>query len=144
MDATEQYEKWKMQYPLCFERTGSCMDFGLQCGSGWFPLLGRLLAKIEAHLAEKYAAGFRDPDYGFRIDQIKEKFGTLRFYVGGGDDQIFQWIVDAEQESARTCELTGLSGTLHTKRGGFWLQTLCPEKAAEYDYEPYKVDESFT
>jgi len=144
MDATEQYEKWKMQYPLCFERTGSCMDFGLQCGSGWFPLLGRLLAKIEAHLAEKYAAGFRDPDYGFRIDQIKEKFGTLRFYVGGGDDQIFQWIVDAERESARTCELTGLSGTLHTKRGGFWLQTLCPEKAAEYDYEPYKVDESFT
>ena len=144
MDATEQYEKWKMQYPLCFERTGSCMDFGLQCGSGWFPLLGRLLSKNEAHLAEKYAAGFRDPDYGFRIDQIKEKFGTLRFYVGGGDDQIFQWIVDAERESARTCELTGLSGTLHTKRGGFWLQTLCPEKAAEYDYEPYKVDESFT
>jgi len=142
MDATEQYEKWKMQYPLCFERTGSCMDFGLQCGSGWFPLLGRLLSKIEAHLAEKYAAGFHDPEYGFRIDQIKEKFGTLRFYVGGGDDQIFQWIVDAERESARTCELTGLSGTLHTKRGGFWLQTLCPEKAAEYDYEPYKDDES--
>lgn len=144
MDATEQYEKWKAQFPLCFEQTGSCMDFGLQCGSGWFPLLERLLVKIETHLAEKYAAGFRDPDYGFRIDQIKEKFGTLRFYVGGGDDEIFKMIVDAEKESAQICEMSGAPGTLHTRRGAFWLRTLSPEKAQEYDYEPYQHNESFT
>jgi len=142
MDATEQYEKWKTQFPLCFETHGCCMEFGIQCGSGWFPMLERLLAKIEAHLAEKYAAGFRDTEYSFRIDQIKEKFGTLRFYVGGGDDQIFQWILDAETESEATCELTGAPGTLHCRKGAFWLRTLSPEKALEYNYEPYQPSNS--
>lgn len=134
---TQQYEKWKAQFPLCFETQGCCMEYGLQCNNGWFPLLERLLTKIESHLAEKYAAGFRDTDYPFKIDQIKEKFGTLRFYVGGADDTIFQWIDSAEEESGRTCEITGASGALCCKRGAFWLRTLCPELAKSHGYDLY-------
>jgi len=140
MDATEQYEKWKAQFPLCFERTGSCMGFGVQHSSGWNPIIERLLTKIEAHLAAKYAAGFRDPDYGFQIDQIKEKFGTLRFYVCGADDQIFQWIVEAERETANTCEACGAPGSLHCRVGGYWLYTRCPQCATE-NMEPYKAED---
>jgi hypothetical protein len=138
-DAT--YEDWKKRFPLCFERTGTCMTFGIEHMGGWNAIVEELLGKIEAHLAEKYAAGFRDPDYGFQIDQIKEKFGTLRFYVCGADDQIFQWIVDAERKTATTCELCGSSGGLHCRKGAYWIRTLCPAHAEEYDYEPYRNED---
>ena len=132
------YENWKTRFPLCFERTGSCMEFGIQHSKGWNGIIERLLTKIEAHLAEKYAAGFRDPDYGFQIDQVKEKFGTLRFYVCGADDQIFQWIDEAERASTYTCEACGATDALlYTRTGGFWLYTRCPKCATE-NMEPYK------
>lgn len=135
------YEDWKTRFPLCFEREGCCMAFGIEHGGGWNTIVEELLQKIEAHLAEKYAAGFRDPDYGFQIDQIKEKFGTLRFYVSGADDQIFRWIVDAEEKTAKTCEVCGNSGGLHCRKGVFWVRTLCPAHAEEHDYEPYNTEQ---
>ena len=135
------YQDWKTRFPLCFERTGSCMEFGIQHHSGWNSIIERLLAKIEAHLAEKYAAGFRDPDYGFQIDQIKEKFGTLRFYVCGADDQIFQWIVEAERETAHTCEVCGATGSLHCRIGGYWVYTRCPQCADPAVMELYKAED---
>jgi hypothetical protein len=135
------YEEWKRKYPLCFERSGCCMAFGIEHRSGWNAIVEELLGKIEAYLAEKYAAGFRDPDYGFQIDQIKEKFGTLRFYVCGADDQIFKWIVDAEEQTAKTCEVCGSSGGLQCRKGVFWVHTLCPAHAEKYDYEPYNTEQ---
>ena len=140
-DQNTVYENWKTRFPLCFEREGCCMTFGLEFGSGWNGIVEELLGKIEAHLAEKYAAGFRDPDYGFQIDQIKEKFGTLRFYVSGADDSIFDFIADAGRKSAQTCELCGSSGGLHCRKGVFWLRTLCAEHAEAHDYEPYKSED---
>jgi len=135
------YEDWKKRFPLCFEREGCCMAFGIEHGGGWNTIVEELLQKIETQLAEKYAAGFRDPDYGFQIDQIKEKFGTLRFYVSGADDQIFRWIVDAEEKTAKTCEVCGNSGGLHCRKGVFWVRTLCPAHAEEHDYEPYNTEQ---
>ena len=140
-DQNNVYEDWKKRFPLCFEREGCCMTFGLEFNSGWNGIVEELLGKIEAHLTEKYAAGFRDPDYGFQIDQIKEKFGTLRFYVCGADDPIFNFILDAERKSAQTCELCGAPGSLHCRKGAFWLHTFCPAHAEEYDYEPYRNED---
>ncbi len=140
-DQDAVYEDWKTRFPLCFERKGCCMSFGIEHGSGWNGIIERLLQKIEAHLAEKYAAGFRDPDYGFQIDQMKEKYGTLRFYVMGADDQIFQWIDEAERASAYTCEKCGaVDALLYTRTGGFWLYTRCPQCADPAVMEPYKSE----
>ena len=135
------YEDWKKRFPLCFEREGCCMAFGIEHMGGWNTIVEELLQKIEAHLAEKYAAGFHDTDYRFAIDQIKEKFGTLRFYVSGADDQIFRWIVDAEEKTAKTCEVCGNSGGLHCRKGVFWVHTLCPTHAEEHGYEPYNTEQ---
>lgn len=144
------YENWKTRFPLCFERTGCCMTFGIDHGSGWNGIIERLLQKIEAHLAvaitAKYTAGFRDPDpdypdYGFQIDQIKEKFGTLRVYVSGADDQIFQWIDKAVQESTHTCETCGAGDALkYCHTGGYWLYTRCPQCADPAVMEPYNTE----
>lgn len=66
-------------------------------------------------------------------DQVKEKFGTLRFYYHGGDSKIDGMVRMAESMSACTCETCGAPGVL---RSGGWLQTLCDTHAG--DREPYK------
>lgn len=60
--------------------------------------------------------------------QVKEKFGTLRFYYEGGDEYIRGLVTMAEAMSAYTCEVCGAPGEA---RGGGWIQTLCDEHAAE-------------
>jgi hypothetical protein len=62
------------------------------------------------------------------VIQVKEKFGTLRFYINEGTDDIHRRIAKAEIESATICEATGKPGKLRTDIG--WHRTLCDE---EYD-----------
>ena len=60
------------------------------------------------------------------ISQIKEKFGTLRFYCSGdGGDEIGKLIEKAEQESGVTCEHCGTKEGVTTE--GSWIKTLCPK-----------------
>lgn len=61
-----------------------------------------------------------------KLIQVKEKFGTLRFYIGEGTSDIHKRIVKAEIESATICEVTGKPGKLRTDIG--WYRTLCDEE----------------
>lgn len=61
-------------------------------------------------------------------DQIKEKFGTLRFYYHGGDDKVDGMVQMAESMSAVTCEKCGKPGTTE---GPGWITTLCEEHRNE-------------
>lgn len=54
--------------------------------------------------------------------QVKEKFGGLRFYVNGADDEVRGMIDMAESMSYRLCEDCGTKGTL---RKGGWYRTMC-------------------
>jgi hypothetical protein len=83
----------------------------ISCGPGWYPIL----ARIEERLSEL------DPNY--EVNQIKEKFGTLRFYWEGDIPDGAAIVDGAEAESARTCELCRSAGHLRTRAG--WLKTLC-------------------
>lgn len=59
--------------------------------------------------------------------QVKEKFGTLRFYYDGQRSEYIRGLVAmAEAMSAVTCEVCGSPGTL---RGGRWRRTLCDRHA---------------
>lgn len=62
------------------------------------------------------------------VDQVKEKFGTLRFYYTGGDSKIDGMVRMAESMSAVTCEVCGKPGE---QRHGGWVKTLCDEHEAE-------------
>jgi hypothetical protein len=64
-----------------------------------------------------------------RVEQIKEKFGGLRFYYQGGDDVIDGMVRMAESWAGRTCETCGNKGE---RRGGGWIRTLCDEHESEY------------
>ena len=63
--------------------------------------------------------------------QVKEKYGTLRFYYDGGDEFINGVTTMAEYLSARTCESCGAPGKM---RKGGWIRTLCDEHAKEQNY----------
>lgn len=56
--------------------------------------------------------------------QVKEKYGGLRFYYGGGDDTIDAYVRFAEYLSERTCDVCGAPGK---QRDGGWIVTRCDE-----------------
>lgn len=57
------------------------------------------------------------------LDQVKEKFGTLRFYYTGGDDVIDGMVRMAESMSGCTCESCG--NTAERSSDGGWVRTMC-------------------
>ena len=64
-----------------------------------------------------------------RVEQIKEKFGGLRFYYSGGDDHIGGMVTMTEVWAGRTCETCG---NLGKRREGGWIRTLCDVHEAEH------------
>lgn len=91
-----------------------------ECGEGWRDLLERACVRIRA--AVQAGGG------SFKATQIKEKFGTLRFYWDGPLSPEAAARVDdaidlAEARSACTCETCGAPGRLFADRG--WLATAC-------------------
>jgi len=90
-------------------------------GKGWENIVKDLSIAIEAHLRELGAKPGQ-----VVVDQYKEKFGGLRFYVSASDPVIDKLIGDAEKLAYETCETCGKPGTV---RGGGWRMTLCDEHA---------------
>lgn len=63
------------------------------------------------------------------VDQVKEKFGGLRFYYHGGDDVVDGMVRMAESWAGHICEQCGNPGTI---RHGGWVRTLCDKHEEEY------------
>jgi hypothetical protein len=57
-----------------------------------------------------------------RVQQVKEKFGTLRFYTTSIDERQNAAIAFAESLSGHICEVCGDRGR---RRSTGWIQTLC-------------------
>lgn len=93
------------------------MPFGFECGDGWFVLIDELCTTIERAIEDNEAL-----KSDFIVVQVKEKFGTLRFYTSPTYD-VIHWLIDfAEGMSAKICEQCGNPG----ETGGHgWLRTLC-------------------
>lgn len=114
--------------------TQSLMCFGIECGDGWFGILWELSLKIESilekHLSEvDNAKLLLADDTVFNVSQVKEKFGTLRFYFDSSvDEEVYTEIRDAvreaEDKSAITCEVCGRPGELTS---GGWKSVVCNE-----------------
>ena len=89
--------------------------WGFECGDGWYDILDHLCGAITQYT--------HDPDEVY-VDQIKEKFGRLRFYLSREDDVMHGMITLAEYMSGHICETCGERGKT---RGGSWMVTLCDE-----------------
>jgi len=71
-----------------------------------------------------------------KIGQYKEKYGTLRVYVDGGDECVEGMIKFTEYLSSKTCQNTGAAGSL-CKRG-MWYSTLSTEEAEKLQFKELK------
>jgi hypothetical protein len=121
------------KYPLIFaDRNKSmietCMCWGFEHGDGWYPIIDSLCGNIQNHIDWQNRQGEKVPQVV--ATQVKEKFGTLRFYYSGGDDVIDGMVRMAESWSAVACEECGAPGTQNS-RG--WIKTLCKTHRRERD-----------
>ena len=97
----------------------------------------------EKRLAEIVAGDFREVPESIpqvTLDQVKEKFGTLRFYYSGGDDDISGMVSLAESMTGVTCESCGNPGE---SRGGGWIHTYCTPCEEARELERKKRDEEW-
>lgn len=88
-------------------------------GEGWHPLIKELEDKLN------------DIDPDFQLQQVKEKFGTLRYYAqcDKGGVNFHKLISEAEEKSGTICEMCGEPAETHSYSG--WLKTLCDEHRRE-------------
>jgi len=94
-------------------------NFYFECGDGWFYLLHKLCTDIEK---ECKRLGVEDKDWPL-ASQVKQKFGSLRFYMYTAPTSVWDMISTAESESQNVCETCGQKGESVDKGG--WINTSC-------------------
>ena len=94
----------------------SLMCFGFDCEDGWYDLIYTLSAALTNHMNEQ-------PGLSVEVVQVKEKFGTLRYYIHGGDSYCEKLISEAARRSGLTCEDCGQPAQLNRHNDS--LPALC-------------------
>jgi hypothetical protein len=122
------------KYPKIFvNRNGdmkeTCMYWGFSCGDGWYDLIDTLCGTVQNYIDSNSSETRVIPQ--LVAEQVKEKFGTLRFYTSGGDTLIDGMIWFAESMSSRICESCGKPATERNLRDHGWIVTLCDEHQTE-------------
>jgi hypothetical protein len=136
----ERYPKMMINRNKDMKET--CMCWGFECGDGWFTILDELMGNIQHHIDWKNRK--EELVAQVTLDQVKEKFGTLRFYYTGGDDVIDGMVRMAEAMSGVTCESCGAQAKTNwpkTENGGIGgcVRTECKpcEEKREEDLKAY-------
>ena len=132
------------KYPKIFRQsklpmTQTCMCWGIETDEGWYDLLDSLCSQLQWDIDRN-----RYPQ--IEAVQVKEKFGTLRFYTSGkegdfdrlvksGEISQKEWdrrcgtqdgmISFAEFLSGSICEKCGSNQDVKQTEG--WIYTRCPE-----------------
>ena len=115
------------KYPKIFRQKDwpmnqTCMCWGIDTGDGWYNLLDTLCGQIAWHVEHNLNKDEDSEVINVEAVQVKEKFGTLRFYYGGGNEFINGLVWMAESFSERICEECGAPGTPNDSG---WIKTLC-------------------
>ncbi len=117
---SEEYEVFAKRMEERFPKMFGEPYGGFAVGEGWWPILEKLCNNIQSHIDWKNRETVIVPQVV--VEQIKEKFGGLRFYYQGGDDTIDGMVRMAESWAGHSCEECGNPGT---RRSGGWIRTLC-------------------
>jgi len=139
IDWKEKQRNWAIKYN----------EMATQAKAGNFELFEEDMKALpndhykEKRLAEIVAGDFREVPKSIpqvTLDQVKEKFGTLRFYYSGGDDYIDGMVSLAESLTGVTCESCGNVGE---RRGGGWVHTYCTPCEEAREVARAKADEEW-
>ncbi len=130
------------EFPDMFKDRGnlhaSLMAFGFECSDGWFDLIYNLCKDINDFYKGKI------PEH-FSVVQVKEKFGSLRFYISAAPEEVHNMINAVEEKSYSICEQCSKPGRY--RDGLSWILTLCDKCLDEHIKTRYhrerKKDEDF-
>ena len=91
-----------------------------ECRNVWENLLYKLSEDLQKEIDRH-----KDSDWikEFKVLQVKEKYGTLNFYVSHLDDDIAVLIDKAENKSKKTCEICGKRGQIRVRNK--WFMARC-------------------
>jgi hypothetical protein len=144
------------KYPLIFSQRCE-----MSINDGWFDIIDILCGNIQNRIDNvirqreytiEWNENVNDPDFEWTAfvkreerevpklieqvvaTQIKEKFGTLRFYYSGGDEFIRGLESMAASMTSRTCEECGSPGTSRSTKKQRWIRVLCDKHAEEQGY----------
>lgn len=135
-------DKYPKLYTNCGEQQPYSL-FGFECNDGWFRLLLWLSEYIQNYIdqhnnwAKKYPEQYK-PIEQVKVAQVKEKFGTLRYYYSGGDEKISAVVQFAEFLSGNICESTGKTDNVGRNSKG-WIKTHHVSLSKPKDF--YRVDD---
>ena len=101
--------------------------FSFECADGWYDLIYRLSYTITSIIENDEELAKHEP----KVFQIKEKWGTLRFYMSRYSDELHEVIAEAEKESEKICETCGVQGDGVELKSDSWVRTICEECEAE-------------
>lgn len=121
------------KYPKIFKDSSksmmeTCMCWGIECGPGWYDLIDQLCNGLQWNTDKN--------DYPQVVaDQVKEKYGTLRFYYHtefddeptdkSHKDGVIQGMIDfAEVMSGSICETCGNPGKCNDEG---WIKCECED-----------------
>lgn len=146
MGSIQHHIDWKEK-----QRAGAIKynEMATQAKSGNFDLFEEDMKALlndeyrEKRLVEIVAGDFRTVPESIpqvTLDQVKEKFGTLRFYYSGGDDYISGMVSLAESLTGVTCESCGNVGE---RRGGGWVHTYCEPCEEKRELARKQADEEW-
>ena len=134
------------KYPKIFKRANlsdedKTINLKITCRDGWYELIDDLCEQIQARVnlvnkqkslylkkMPKSIVPIQSQGLVCEADQVKEKFGGLRFYVKGGDDFIHGAISLAESFSYRICADCGSKKTTNNRTArwsGDWRTARC-------------------
>lgn len=130
-DRDEFEAKLAIEFPNLFRNMHgdmrvTCMAWGIDTGPGWYQIIYDLSAKLEQIILTLPESVRHD----VHADQVKEKFGGLRFYMSLWNAEIQAAIKEAEAKCWKTCESCGQPGGL-CGQSPEWLYVACKAHAKD-------------
>lgn len=100
---------------------------------GWLEVVDKLCGCIQDYIdnTRRWEGGKEIITPQVRCSQVKEKFGGLRFYYDGGDDEVEGMVRMAEWMCENKCQECGSEEDLGKTRG--WISVLCKTCSQEQD-----------
>jgi hypothetical protein len=159
VDSSDQFEIIAKNCPELMEKSRIGEYIGI--GAGWYSIIHALCeliyrpvanAKFRLQASIKYP---RDETGAYQqqceaefdqavenlpvISDIKEKFGTLRFYADNADERVHSLIEFAEEMSGVMCEVCGKPGSIDDNG---WIKTHCSEhRRGDTDDDQLQIEE---
>lgn len=137
----------KKKFPKLYTESGDAQNpftlFGFECNDGWFRIILWLSKYLQSYIdqqnkwAEKYPDQYL-PVKQIKVVQVKEKFGTLRFYTDGGNEHTSTVIRFVEYISGFICETTGKTDDVGYNKKG-WIKVHHNSLAKGKDF--YYIDD---